>query len=518
MASPTGESALLEKLDAIAPLKQFDAFPKVPATYKSRRGEGGLLTLFACLLSVVLVLNDIAEYMWGWPDHEFSVDKSRQSYMPINVDLIVNMPCHYLSVDIRDAVGDRLHLSDNVKREGTVWDVGQATRMANHSQTMMSATEVVRQSRKSRGLFSIFQRSSKPQFKPTYNHPNMGKAVGSACRVFGSMFVKKVTANLHITTAGHGYSSNAHTDHTMMNLSHIISEFSFGPFMPDISQPLDNLFEVAKEPFTAYQYFLTVVPTTYVAPRSYPMRTNQYSVTNYKRVFEHGRATPGIFFKFDIDPMQLTVIQRTTTFTQLIIRIVGVVGGVWVCMGWAVKIGYRAVETVVGPSDEGYVVAESSAVSRKRWVGGELRARPGARPLTGNSPYSSYAPTPTSAGFALPGTPGTAQYARVPLPPSAGYASPGFPQSASYASPGFPSSAPPPPSAGYARSTFPPSPLPGQSAFPPSPVPGAGGFPRSPGPQGLGFAQHQVRASSGLRVSSSGEELVAPPEKKEKLD
>ena len=59
------------------------------------------------------------------------------------------------------------------------------------------------------------------------------------------------------------------------------------------------------------------MPTTYVAPRAYPMRTNQYSVTNYKRTFEHGQATPGIFFKFDIDPMQLTVLQRTTTFTQL---------------------------------------------------------------------------------------------------------------------------------------------------------------------------------------------------------
>lgn len=90
-----GEQSILDKLDSMGePLKQFDAFPKIPTTYKSRRGEGGLLTLFAALLSIVLILNDVAEYVWGWPDHEFSVDKSRQSYMPINVDLVVNMPCH----------------------------------------------------------------------------------------------------------------------------------------------------------------------------------------------------------------------------------------------------------------------------------------------------------------------------------------------------------------------------------------------------------------------------------------
>ncbi|KAJ7017487.1 hypothetical protein C8F04DRAFT_1279308 [Mycena alexandri] len=32
-----------------------------------------------------------------------------------------------------------------------------------------------------------------------------------------------------------------------MNLSHVITEFSFGPFFPDITQPLDNSFELTTE-------------------------------------------------------------------------------------------------------------------------------------------------------------------------------------------------------------------------------------------------------------------------------
>jgi hypothetical protein len=32
-----------------------------------------------------------------------------------------------------------------------------------------------------------------------------------------------------------------------MNLSHIITEFSFGPYIPDIVQPLDYSFETANE-------------------------------------------------------------------------------------------------------------------------------------------------------------------------------------------------------------------------------------------------------------------------------
>lgn len=70
----------------------------------------------------------------------------------------------------------------------------------------------------------------------------------------------------------------------------------------------------------AYQYFLTVVPTTYIAPRQKPLNTHQYSVTHYERVLEHNKGSPGIFFKFDLEPLTLSIHQRTTTLIQLLIR------------------------------------------------------------------------------------------------------------------------------------------------------------------------------------------------------
>ena len=32
-----------------------------------------------------------------------------------------------------------------------------------------------------------------------------------------------------------------------MNLSHVITDFSFGPYFPDMTQPLENTLEIAKE-------------------------------------------------------------------------------------------------------------------------------------------------------------------------------------------------------------------------------------------------------------------------------
>ncbi|THH18969.1 hypothetical protein EW146_g2115 [Bondarzewia mesenterica] len=512
MATTTAESSLLDKLNefAPAPLKSFDAFPKLPSTYKSRSESRGFLTLFVSFLAFLLVLNDIGEFIWGWPDYEFSVDHDAASFMKVNVDLMVNMPCRYLSVDLRDVVGDRMYLSKGFRRDGTLFDIGQATSLREHAEAL-SARQAVSQSRNSRGLFSLFRRST-PAYKPTYNHtPD-----GSACRIFGSLDVKKVTANLHITTLGHGYASNVHVDHSAMNMSHVITEFSFGPYFPDITQPLDNSFEITHEPFVAYQYYLRVVPTTYIAPRSNPLVTNQYSVTHYTHTLDHNRGTPGIFFKFDMEPVRLTIHQRTTTLAQFLIRWAGVVGGVFVCTAWALRITTRAVTIVAGPSDEDNITPTESAHAsglRRKWVGGALRARPGSQGrvirqgnswvVEGGSPYSSYAGTPVSAVSGTPYSPFSPATAPLPPPPMSGRSvsggslsagGPGFglglpssafgPASARSPAPGQPSGFP---TAATAGSPYPGSVgIPAQSLspsythFPPTPNPGSTSFPRSP--------------------------------------
>ena len=95
MAGSPGEESILDKLDSIAPpsMKQFDAFPKLPTTYKTRSGERGFLTVLVAFISFLLIANDISEYFWGWPTYGYGLDTNELSYMFVNVDLVVNMPC-----------------------------------------------------------------------------------------------------------------------------------------------------------------------------------------------------------------------------------------------------------------------------------------------------------------------------------------------------------------------------------------------------------------------------------------
>ena len=51
-------------------------------------------------------------------------------------------------------------------------------------------------------------------FRKTENSmPAEGPGAGPACRIYGSVGVKRVTGNLHVTTLGHGYMSWEHTGH-----------------------------------------------------------------------------------------------------------------------------------------------------------------------------------------------------------------------------------------------------------------------------------------------------------------
>lgn len=70
----------------------------------------------------------------------------------------------------------------------TLFDVGQATLLQEHTQAL-SARQAIAQSRKSRGILDAILRRDPPAFKPTYNY----RPDGSACRIFGTVIVKKVT-------------------------------------------------------------------------------------------------------------------------------------------------------------------------------------------------------------------------------------------------------------------------------------------------------------------------------------
>ena len=71
--------------------------------------------------------------------------------------------------------------------------------------------------------------------------------------------------------------------------------------------------------------------------------TNQYAVTEHTHPVPEN-SVPGIFVKFDIEPILLTIAEEWDGFLALLVRLVNVVSGVLVAGGWCFQLSEWAKE------------------------------------------------------------------------------------------------------------------------------------------------------------------------------
>lgn len=94
----------------------------------------------------------------------------------------------------------------------------------------------------------------------------------------------------------------------------------------------------ATKNFHKTQYFLSVVPTTYSL--GYPgesgsrsIFTNQYAVTEQSSDISQANI-PGLFFKYDIEPILLNIVETRDSFFVFLIKVVNILSGALVAGHW----------------------------------------------------------------------------------------------------------------------------------------------------------------------------------------
>lgn len=75
-------------------------------------------------------------------------------------------------------------------------------------------------------------------------------------------------------------------------------------------------------------------PAKNIFASPHAIKTNQYAVTSQSHSVNENWI-PGIFVKFDIEPITLTIAEESASFLGLLVRLVNVVSGVMVAGGWA---------------------------------------------------------------------------------------------------------------------------------------------------------------------------------------
>ncbi|OTA70208.1 DUF1692-domain-containing protein [Hypoxylon sp. EC38] len=325
-------------------VRAFDAFPKSKPQYVTRTSGGGKWTVVMTVVSCILLWSELARWWRGEETHTFAVEKGVSHSMQINLDIVVKMKCKDLHVNVQDAAGDRILAASRLQEDATNW--GQ----------WVDAKGVHRLGRDSQGRVVTGSGWHDEGFGEEHVHdivamgrkkarwaktPRLWGAEADSCRIYGSLDLNKVQGDFHITARGHGYAeAGQHLDHNAFNFSHVISELSFGPYYPSLVNPLDRTINIAEAHFYKFQYFMSVVPTIYSvhrgsgsAPAERTIFTNQYAVTEQSKEISE-RFVPGLFFKYDIEPIMLHIEERRDGFLTFAVKVINILSGVVVACHW----------------------------------------------------------------------------------------------------------------------------------------------------------------------------------------
>ncbi|GAM87821.1 hypothetical protein ANO11243_058490 [Dothideomycetidae sp. 11243] len=346
-------------------VRAFDAFPKTKPSYQTKTHSGGVWTVALIVLSCILTTAELRRWWSGHTTHAFSVEKGVGHDLQINLDVVLAMKCDDIRVNVQDAAGDRVLAGEALNRVNTKWSQWTGKRGGH----LLGSTSEERNARSGERDYDIEDvhdylgaLRKGARFLPTPRLPRGQEA--DACRVYGTLQVNKVQGDFHIMARGHGYMElGQHLDHSAFNFSHQINELSFGPFYPSLTNPLDNTYATTDEHFYKFQYYVSVVPTIYTTdpagiarlrPTTSPgstansrntVFTNQYAVTEQSHSV-HENAIPGVYVKYDMEPILLTIAEQWDGPLALLVRLVNVVSGILVAGGWCFQMSDWAREAL----------------------------------------------------------------------------------------------------------------------------------------------------------------------------
>lgn len=189
----------------------------------TRTSDGGKWTVAMIFFSVLFVWSEASRWWNGFEEHNFAVEKGVSHDLQINLDIVVNMQCSDLHVNVQDAAGDRILASSKLSRDRTSWsqwvDGAGVHKLGRDSQGRINTGAGWKQlARPEEGfgeehVHDIVRQGGKRATKWAKTPKIKGRA--DSCRLYGSLDLNKVKGDFHITARGHGYMEmGEHLDHS----------------------------------------------------------------------------------------------------------------------------------------------------------------------------------------------------------------------------------------------------------------------------------------------------------------
>lgn len=323
----------------LSKVKELDLFPKVDEKCKEHSPIGGILSLLSFGFIFWLIYSEINYYLHSKFVFKFSPDTDFEAKLKINIDITIAMPCSNLGADILDSTNQNTFRFGRLEEEETWFELAQNQK--KHFETKKHFNLYLRE--EYHAIQEYLWRSSRSSVFTDLPARNVRpERPYDACRIHGSLILNKVAGNFHITAGkslnlprGHIHISAFMSDDDY-NFTHRIDKMSFGDSSPGIIHPLEGDEYITNTSTMLYQYFIEVVPTsvkTYLSS----VETYQYSVKELSRPIDHYKGShgmPGIFFKYDVSALKVTVRQERDHLGMFLARLCSVVSGIYICSGF----------------------------------------------------------------------------------------------------------------------------------------------------------------------------------------
>ncbi|RTG87826.1 endoplasmic reticulum-Golgi intermediate compartment protein 2 [Schistosoma bovis] len=181
-------------------------------------------------------------------NYSYELDKSTSGKVKVNIDIVVASPCHDVSMDVVDTSGSSLSDEENIQYLPTSFELSPSARAAfKYRQYIAGALRAKHHTIQ----HWLWKYASETSVFTDFEVPVVNKKVSDdrnsdACRIVGTLFVKKVGGNIHILFGKplNGF-GNFHlhvvpfSSQSVQNFSHRINHFSFGDLVNGQIHPLE---------------------------------------------------------------------------------------------------------------------------------------------------------------------------------------------------------------------------------------------------------------------------------------
>lgn len=369
-------------------IKQLDFYykPDSEAGLLKRSKWGGVMTLTCAFILTFLVISEVVEYVSVGTVDVLTVDTRRGVLLPIFMDIYFpSLPCWDIAMDVVEASSGetleeaahqiqkrRIAADGKLLTEGIQKELGSAAEKSAECISCMPSdiprtlTRFVRQRADKRACCSdcnevraYLQKYHLPQ-SLTAHAPQCAiekeMSDDEGCKVYGFLEVPRGKGDFHIA-AGMGFeqSHETHSHHMhqldwtrvhKFNITHTVNYLSFGPAIPKMINPLDK-HSILAPVLAQHMYMIQVVPTQYDNGGT-SLFTNQYTFTQHHLridIDSGSFALPGVYFKYEINPLMIHVHDKDSSFATFLTRICAIIGGLYVVFGILYSLTYTVVKS-----------------------------------------------------------------------------------------------------------------------------------------------------------------------------